>query len=46
MVEYSYEVTGPYTAVLTKVPEAGSAAIADLRESIALFVCPGDAGEL
>jgi phenylpropionate dioxygenase-like ring-hydroxylating dioxygenase large terminal subunit len=40
MVEYSYEVIGPYTAVLTKVPEAGSAAIADLRESIALFVCP------
>ena len=25
MVEYSYEVIGPYTAVLTKVPEAGSA---------------------
>ena len=40
MVEYTYEVTGPYSAVLTKVPEAGSAAIADLRESIALFVCP------
>jgi phenylpropionate dioxygenase-like ring-hydroxylating dioxygenase large terminal subunit len=40
MVEYSYEVIGPYTAVLTKVPEAGSAAIADLRESIALFACP------
>ena len=40
MVEYTYEVIGPYTAVLTKVPEAGSAAIADLRESIALFVCP------
>ena len=40
MVEYTYEVIGPYTAVLTKVPEAGSAAIADLRESIALFACP------
>ena len=40
MVEYSYEVVSPYAAVLTKVPEAGTAAIADLRESIALFVCP------
>ena len=40
MVEYTYEVVSPYAAVLTKVPEAGTAAIADLRESIALFVCP------
>ena len=40
MVEYTYEVVNPYAAVLTKVPEAGTAAIADLRESIALFVCP------
>jgi phenylpropionate dioxygenase-like ring-hydroxylating dioxygenase large terminal subunit len=39
-VEYSYEVTGPYTAVLTKIPEAGTVAVADWRESIALFVCP------
>lgn len=39
-VEYTYEVTGPYTAVLTKVPEAGTTAVADWRESIALFVCP------
>ena len=40
MVEYTYEVVSPYAAVLTKVPEAGTAALADLRESIALFVCP------
>jgi phenylpropionate dioxygenase-like ring-hydroxylating dioxygenase large terminal subunit len=39
-VEYTYEVTGPYTAVLTKVPEAGTSAVADWRESIAMFVCP------
>ncbi|EJE54963.1 ring-hydroxylating dioxygenase, large terminal subunit [Acidovorax sp. CF316] len=39
-VEYTYEVTGPYTAVLTKVPEAGTTAVAGWRESIALFVCP------
>ena len=40
MVEYTYEVVSPYAAVLTKVPEAGTAAVANLRESIALFVCP------
>ena len=40
VVEYTYEVVSPYAAVLTKVPEPGTAAIADLRESIALFVCP------
>ena len=40
MVEYTYEVVSPYAAVLTKVPEAGTTAVADLRESIALFVCP------
>ena len=39
-VEYTYEVTGPYTAVLTKVPEAGTTAVQDWREAIALFVCP------
>lgn len=39
-VEYTYEVTGPYTAVLTKVPEAGTTAMQDWREAIALFVCP------
>ena len=40
LVEYSYEVVSPYAAVLTKVPEAGTTVVADLRESIALFVCP------
>ena len=39
-VEYTYEVTTPYTAVLTKVPEAGSTAIKGWREAIALFICP------
>ncbi len=39
-VEYEYEVTAPYTAVLTKVPEAGSTAVQGWRESIALFICP------
>lgn len=39
-VEYTYEVTGPYTAVLTKIPEAGTVAVADWRESIALFITP------
>ncbi|MBS0294460.1 MAG: aromatic ring-hydroxylating dioxygenase subunit alpha [Proteobacteria bacterium] len=39
-VEYEYEVTAPYTAVLTKLPEAGSTAVQGWRESIALFICP------
>lgn len=39
-VEYTYEVTGPYAAVLTKVPEAGTVALPDWRESIAMFICP------
>jgi phenylpropionate dioxygenase-like ring-hydroxylating dioxygenase large terminal subunit len=39
-VEYTYEVTAPYMAVLTKQPEAGSTAIEGLWESIAMFVCP------
>jgi len=39
-VEYTYEVTGPYSALLTKVPEAGSTRLADWREAIGLFVCP------
>jgi phenylpropionate dioxygenase-like ring-hydroxylating dioxygenase large terminal subunit len=39
-VEYTYEVTAPYTAVLTKVPEQGTVAVPDWRESIALFICP------
>jgi phenylpropionate dioxygenase-like ring-hydroxylating dioxygenase large terminal subunit len=40
MVEYRYEVVSPYCAVLTKVPEPSQVAIADFKESIALFVCP------
>ena len=39
-VEYTYEVTAPYSAVLTKLPEPGSVAIAGFREAIALFICP------
>jgi phenylpropionate dioxygenase-like ring-hydroxylating dioxygenase large terminal subunit len=39
-VEYTYEVTAPYAAVLTKSPEAGSVAVAGWREAIALFICP------
>ena len=39
-VSYTYHVNAPYTAVLTKAPDAGGAAIANFRESIALFVCP------
>ena len=40
LVEYRYEVSGPYTAVLTKVPEAGSTALQGWRESIAMFISP------
>ncbi|HSI59019.1 MAG TPA: aromatic ring-hydroxylating dioxygenase subunit alpha [Ideonella sp.] len=40
MVEYTYEVTAPYTCVLTKVPEGHTVALDGFRESIALFVCP------
>lgn len=39
-VEYTYEVTAPYAAVLTKLPDTGSAAPGHFRESIALFICP------
>ena len=39
-VEYTYEVTAPYSAVLTKVPDAATVAISGYRESIALFICP------
>ncbi|KAI5935406.1 Apoptosis-inducing factor 3 [Manis javanica] len=38
-VEYTYEVTAPYAAVLTKLPESGTTR-AGWRESIALFICP------
>ena len=41
-VEYSYEVTAPYGAVLTKIPEAASVGIDGYRESIALYICPVD----
>ncbi len=40
LVEYTYEVNAPYTAVLCKVPDAGSVGITDFRESIAMFICP------
>jgi phenylpropionate dioxygenase-like ring-hydroxylating dioxygenase large terminal subunit len=40
MVEYAYEIVGPYSCVLTKAPEAERVAIDGFRESIALFVCP------
>ena len=40
MVEYTYEVNAPFTAILTKVPDQGTVEISDFRESIALFVCP------
>jgi phenylpropionate dioxygenase-like ring-hydroxylating dioxygenase large terminal subunit len=36
MVEYTYEVIAPYTAVLTKLPLEQQG----YREAIALFVCP------
>ena len=39
-VHYNYEVNAPYTAVLTKVPDAASTSLADFRESIALFIGP------
>lgn len=39
-VAYGYEVTAPYTAILTKVPESGTTAVTDWRESIALFIAP------
>jgi len=38
-VEYTYEVTAPYTAMLTKIPDAAVTATG-YRESIALFICP------
>ncbi|MBX3657158.1 MAG: aromatic ring-hydroxylating dioxygenase subunit alpha [Ramlibacter sp.] len=39
-VEYTYEVTAPYSAVLTKVPDPAAVALAGYSESIALFICP------
>jgi phenylpropionate dioxygenase-like ring-hydroxylating dioxygenase large terminal subunit len=43
-VEYTYEVTAPYSAVLTKVPDAEGVNAMGYRESIALFVCPMEPG--
>jgi phenylpropionate dioxygenase-like ring-hydroxylating dioxygenase large terminal subunit len=40
MVDYDYEVVGPYTALLAKAPDPAKVAIAGFRESIALFACP------
>ena len=40
MVEYTYEVNAPFTAILTKIPDQSSVQISEFRESIALFVCP------
>lgn len=40
MVDYTYAVAGPYTALLTKAPQAGGARVAGFREAIALFACP------
>jgi phenylpropionate dioxygenase-like ring-hydroxylating dioxygenase large terminal subunit len=39
-VEYTYEVTGPYSAFLSKLPEASSVRWANWREAIGLFICP------
>ena len=38
-VEYTYEVTAPYTAVLTKIPQEGTSK-QGWREQIGLFICP------
>lgn len=38
-VQYTYEVTAPYTALLVKIPEEGSSK-QGWRESIGLFICP------
>jgi phenylpropionate dioxygenase-like ring-hydroxylating dioxygenase large terminal subunit len=39
-VDYRYELTGPYSATLTKLPEAQ----AGYRDVIGLFICPVDPG--
>ena len=38
-VHYTYEVTAPYTALLTKIPEEGTTKDG-WREAISLFICP------
>ncbi len=40
LIEYTYEVTAPYAAVLTKVPDAVNGSPRNLQDSIALFICP------
>jgi len=40
MVAYTYEVSQPYSAVLTKVPDASSGVKEGYEESIALFIQP------
>ena len=40
MVAYTYEVSQPYSAVLTKVPDAASGVKTGYEESIALFIQP------
>ena len=40
MVAYTYELTHPYAAVLTKVPDAASGVKPGYEESIALFIQP------
>ena len=40
LVEYTYEVTAPFCAVLTKMPDAQSSPQNSFHESIALFICP------
>jgi phenylpropionate dioxygenase-like ring-hydroxylating dioxygenase large terminal subunit len=39
LVDYRYELTSPFSAVLTKLPQAQDA----YRDEIGLFVCPQDA---
>jgi len=44
MVDYTYEVNAPYTAVLTKLPDPATVRLDTggeaFREAIALFICP------
>ena len=41
-VDYRYELTAPFSALLTKLPQAQDATQNDTREVIGLFVCPLD----
>ena len=40
MVEYRYELTSPFSALLTKLPQAQGANVKPQRDEIGLFVCP------